>query len=291
MIVTELMGGMGNQMFQYALGRHLSIKYNTDLVLDKDFLLDRTPKQDFVFRDYDLDIFNVREKFASDRVSKTYGINKASKRKNIIDKIITPPKLKYIKEERFEFDSLLFNIGDDVYLNGYWQSEKYFREVEHIIREDFTFKTGISEKANELGTKISNSNAVCINVRRGDFVNHPVLGSVDTEYYTSAFRYIEKEIISPVIYIFSDEIDWCKEHLKFDCESHYVSHEYAGKKFRDYFELMIKCKYFIIPNSTFAWWAAWLCTYPEKIVVAPKVWFKNSNWNYQDVVPENWIKI
>lgn len=294
MIVSELMGGMGNQMFQYALGRYLSIKHRTTLLLDVDFLLDRSPRKDFVYRDFDLDIFNIRERFAPHQLSKKFGILKSSERK-FFQRIVHPYNLKYLREEQIGFNAEVLTSGNNTYLHGYWQSEKYFTNIENTIRKDFTFKTRINEKAQLIGDRIRACNAVCLNVRRGDFVTNPItseiLGTIGNEYYALAVNYIKDQIARPIIFIFSDEIQWCKENLRFDLETVYVSHEYAGEKFRDYLELMMLCKHFIIPNSSFAWWAAWLCSNPDKIVIVPKMWFRSSSWNDQDIAPKSWIKI
>lgn len=289
MIVVELMGGLGNQMFQHALARHLAIKNKAELVFDIDFLLDRSPRENFVYRDFDLGIFNIQENFAYRRISKNYGTLKSSK-KNVFEKLFIP-RLKYIREERFDFNPEVLESGNNIYLHGYWQSEKYFKQIESTIRQDFTFKSKLSETARLIGDRILASNAVCVNVRRGDFLTNPILGTVGINYYNSAINYLTSQVLSPTIFVFSDEIEWCRENLKFDFETVYVSHEYAGEKFKDYLQLMILCKHFIIPNSSFAWWAAWLCANPDKIVIAPEVWFQSGNWNYQDILPEKWIKL
>jgi hypothetical protein len=289
MIITELMGGMGNQMFQYALGRHLSLKNDTPLQLDAGYLLDRRPREGFVFRNYDLDIFNVDVQFASKRISDTYGVYRG-RISSRLNKIFFKP-LRYKKEANMRFDPQLLNESDNLYLSGFWQSEKYFSSIEEVIRNDFNFRTPISKNARELQQKIRGTNSVCLNVRRGDFVSNPVHGTMGTDYYSQAVSSLKGDIGEPVVFVFSDEIEWCKDNLRIESETHFVTHEYAGHKFRDYLELMSSCKNFIIPNSSFAWWGAWLSTFENKIIIAPKVWFQDSSLNFQDVVPENWRRI
>ena len=291
MIVSELMGGMGNQMFQYALGRHLAINNKTELLLDTKFLLDRTPKKDFVYRNYDLGIFNIDEKFTPPEISNKYGLCKTFTNK-LLNKLIKPKMLTCVFEGDFRFKPEILNTLDNAYLNGYWQTEFYFKAIESIIRKDFTFKETMGFKASELAQKIKNTNAVCLNVRRGDFVNNPTHGTLGMDYYGMAEKIlIEHGVVNPVVFIFSDEIEWCKEHIKLSSETCYVGHEYAGDKFRDYMELMMLCKHFIIPNSSFAWWAAWLSNNAGKKVIAPKNWFPNAKWQTDDLLPSNWIKI
>lgn len=289
MIITELMGGMGNQMFQFALGRHLSLINETSLQLDLAYLLDRTPREGFVFRNYDLDIFNINVEFAPKRFSDTYGVYRG-RISSRLNKLLFK-QLRYRKETGMRFDPTLLKEKDDLYLSGFWQSEKYFQGINEVIRKDFTFIAPISTNATQLKEKIQSTNSVCLNVRRGDFVTNPVHGTMGTDYYSKALARMKQDIVDPVVFVFSDEIEWCKENLIIESETHFVTHEYAGEKFRDYLELMSTCKNFIIPNSSFAWWGAWLCTSDKKIVIAPKTWFQDSSLNFQDVVPETWIRI
>jgi hypothetical protein len=136
-------------------------------------------------------------------------------------------------------------------------------------------------------------NSLCIHVRRGDYVgsvNHEV---VTRDYYDRALEYINKKTKIDKIYLFSDDIKWCEENLKFEIPTMYVGDEYAGEKAEGHHILMRSCKHFIIPNSTFSWWAAWLAPYKDKIIVAPKKWYpETSKYNDEDnIVPESWIKI
>ena len=139
MIVVELQGGMGNQMFQYALGRHLAIINNTRLYLDTCYLNDRRPKKGFTFRTYDLDIFNIEAEIAPRAISKKYGLHKSIFRK-LFNLVIEPKPLRFISEKKFTFNAALLNLKDNIYLNGYWQSEKYFIAIQEIIRIDFSLK-------------------------------------------------------------------------------------------------------------------------------------------------------
>jgi hypothetical protein len=290
MIVSELMGGLGNQMFQYAIGKQLAIKNKTDLFLDTHFLLDRSPRKDFSYRNYDLSIFNIAPKFAPVEISKKYGLSR-SRIKKYLQKIINPGNLQYIAQTDFNFVPDILNSPDNIYLSGYWQTEKYFKEIETILRADFSFKNAIGENTKELVKKINGCNAVCLHVRRGDFVTNPTHGTPGIDYYTSAEIIILQKITNPVFFIFSDEIDWCKENIHLSSDTHYVGDEFTGEKCRDYFELMTLCKHFIIPNSSFGWWAAWLSNNNNKVVIAPRIWFKNSSWNTIDLIPDTWIKI
>ena len=290
MIVIELQGGLGNQMFQYALGRHLSLINNTSLYLDTCYLNDRKPKKNFTFRTFDLDIFNIAASIAPVGISKKYGLTKPAFIK-LINRIIQPKPLSFIAEKKFTFDATVLHLPDNVYLNGYWQSEKYFITIQEIIRKDFSLKLPLPVHVQKLQSVIENSNAVCLHVRRGDFVKVKMHGTLGIDYYGKAARLMCEKITNPIFYIFSDDISWCKKNIVLPGNIVYIADEFAAEKSRGHFSLMIACKHFIIPNSSFGWWAAWLNTNPDKIVMAPKVWFHNSNWDTKDILPLNWIRL
>jgi hypothetical protein len=296
MIIVKLQGGLGNQMFQYALGRSLSIKLNLPLKLDLSFLLDRTPNENYVFRNYELDVFNVNVKFASAREKNRYlcPYNKHPKLAfwKIQRKIMG---YSFYGEKDFSFDSEVLNLTGNVYLDGFWQTPKYFDGIKNTLLKDFSLKQQISGDFNLLVSEILNSNSVCIHVRRGDYVSLPNAnryhGVKGVDYFSAAISYIasiEKEL---KIYVFSDDTPWCIENLKFDFPTTYVEHEFSGKRPVEYLKLMSLCRHFIISNSTFAWWAAWLNQNPHKIVIVPEKWFNDTTIATSDLIPNGWIRI
>jgi len=292
MIIIKLMGGLGNQMFQYALGRHLSIRHNTLLKLDLSFLLDRSRKPDFTYRNYDLDIFPVSPVFANYFES----LNGESPRyKKYIKTGLNLLRLNpftVVQEKTFNFDEKILRTPDNCYFVGYWQSEKYFKEIERTIRDDFSLG---AEPDRTLSNLILSSESVCLNVRRGDFVTNPVTnkhhGVCNAGYFYKAIDTMKKFTEKPTIFVFSDDIVWCKENLSFEDPTVFVTHDYAGRKFEKYLKLMSQCKYFIIPNSSFGWWAAWLSRFPQKKVIAPRNWFANTDLNTVDLLPDDWITV
>ena len=189
----------------------------------------------------------------------------------------------------FSFDEEVLRSGKNAYLIGFWQNEKYFKNIEELIKADFTFDNTCAENVAMLEREISNSNSVCLNVRRGDFVNNPAHGFVGMEYISEALKYICQTVPVDKIYVFSDEVDWCAENLRLDVPHQIVSHDFAGPKFSSYLGLMARCKHFIISNSTFGWWAAWLSSNREKIVVAPKRWVNVPGLDATDIIPKGWV--
>lgn len=292
MIIIKLQGGLGNQMFQYAFGRYLAQKYNTELKFDTTFLLDRSIKSDkHVNRDLDLDIFGLDLAIADQkeikRLKDRFDITLANK---VANKVFGT-KATYIREPRYQFSGEIIECGPDVYLEGFWQSEKYFKPIEKTIKENFEIKTTLEPATKELADKIKGENAVCVNVRRGDFVNNPFHVVLTPAFYHHAEQMILSKTECPQLYVFSDDLDWCRENLHFKSQAMFVTHQYAGKKFQDYFRLMSYCKSFIIPNSTFAWWAAYLASSKPGIVITTKKWYNDDAWGTDDLLLTNWITI
>lgn len=293
MVIVQLRGGLGNQMFQYAAGRRLAVKHKTRLKMDLSVLLDRTPRQHFVYRDFDLDIFKINGMFSKRHelilfsirlrrvVSKFFGESLASKR--------------YVKEPHFDFWPALLDAPNNVYLDGHWQSEKYFSDIEPVIREDFTFRRELDAISMSMAEKIRATNSVCVNVRRHDFAHNPIAfqhhGVCSLDYYRKAEEIMLNKVYDPHFFVFSDDIAWCAANLSFGHDFTIVSHDYSGEKFDYYLQLMTLCKHYIIANSTFAWWAAWLNPESSKIVVAPRKWVNNRSINTKDLIPDGWIRI
>lgn len=271
MIIVKLQGGMGNQMFQYAIAKSLSIKYNISFSMDRIYL------DNVDWRNYDLDLFKIEEDFVTDFTG-LYIINEAW--------------------DHFGFNEHIYNIFDHnnfrnkkVYLEGYFQNVRYFEHIEDLIKREFTLKSPITnERSLQLIENIRNSNSIMLNVRRTDFVNNAHHGTMNVEYYNKSIEIINSKVENPVYFIFSDDIEWCRENLYHIDNSFIVDHSYKGDRFGEYLELMKNCKHFIIPNSSFAWWSAYLSESKSKIVIAPEKWLSNSKI---DIIDEklNWIKI
>lgn len=294
MIIVRLQGGMGNQMFQYALGRVLAIKNNVPLGLDLTFLLDRTPMPSyFTFRDYNLGDFNIEATIVSKKdipfLYRKYNFGIFMRYIDFIRRRLLSTEGK--EKKGYVFDSAILELGPNAYLEGWWQNPTYFENIKDVIRKDFTLKNLPSNNIQILANEISKTNSLCIHVRRGDYVGNKNHEIVDKEYYTKGIEYISKIIRIEKIYVFSDDIEWCKNNFSFDFQTMFVGGEYVGKKDEGHIYLMSLCKNFIITNSSFSWWAAWLGTNPKKIVIAPKQWLPDITVDTNGLIPDNWIKI
>lgn len=296
MIVIRLKGGLGNQMFQYALGRILSIKNNTELAFNIEAYEDKSPrlfKSNFAMRDYDLEVFNIKGRIANKSeiplLYRMYGKGKLMVLIDAVRRRVFKHKAQELYTQRF--NPYMLSLGKNSYIDGFFQSPKYFIGYEDIIRQDFKLRNEPSDNIKQMYKDISNNESLCMHVRRGDFVGNPNHDVLDSDYYNKAISLLEGKTNIDTIYIFSDDIQWCKDNMHFNYPTVFVSEEYAGLKGEGHMYLMSACKNFIIPNSTFAWWGVWLSENKNKKVVAPKIWTKDSNNDMGDLILEDWITI
>lgn len=288
MIIIKIHGGLGNQMFQYALGRNLSLLHNVPFKIDSSYL--RSTNQSG--RSFILNNFNtILEEATIEEINKY-----RSTFQKIIDKIRQESKKKKISD--ISKNSNIFNSDilnhSDGYFDGHWNNEKYFKDNWTVIQKDFTLKNPLNSKALECKNLIvSFQNATSIHVRRGDYVSISKITNIYTtlplSYYEQAMKKIVEKYPDAHFFISSDDIDWVKENFPSNYPATFVS----SSEISDCEELILmsKCKHNIIANSTFSWWGAYLNKNSDKIVIAPKNWFKDDNKNNFDLIPNTWIKI
>ena len=293
MIVSEITSGLGNQMFQYAAGRSLSVKNKTSLFLDIEYFKNTETTEFRTARLFELDIFNTKYKISNDKIIKTF--YPAGLFYKLFNKVIL--KSKIYSELDFNFDKSFFMQKGNIFLKGYRQSEKYFKHIAEFIKEDFKFIKTKSELTLSVSKDISGCNAVSIHIRRGDYVSSPAAASfhgvLRHQYYHEAMLIIEKQIDNPVYYIFSDDNNWVREYfVKGKQNIKFIDFNNGSDSWQDMF-LMSKCKHNIIANSSFSWWGAWLNENADKIVIAPKIWFADKQMNSQtnDLYPKGWVDI
>jgi hypothetical protein len=290
MIIVGLTGGLGNQMFQYAAGRALAVANNDKLKFDLSNYLN--PPAGDVPRKYELYNFKVVAEEASDDEIRRF--NPRGRVRRLLNKVkhgMGIPHPHIFSDPQLSYLPAFHDLSGDVYLKGFWQSPKYFANIEKMIRDELCPVFSGREETAGLLEKISNSNAVCINVRRADFLQNNFHGCMGTDYYDEALARITGLVGNCSKFVFSDDIAWCNEQFGNMPDTVVVGHEYAGRDFIDYLFLMLSCKHFIIPNSSFAWWAAWLCANADKQVIAPLHWFNDPSINTSDIVPDEWMRI
>jgi hypothetical protein len=292
MIIVQLKGGLGNQLFQYAAGRRIAKVNNFSLKLDLSWFKDQPDRL------YSLNHFATIKDVASPAEVATltdpFWLRLKEYLLNKINLSGTDGKRTMILERSLDFDPNILQISKSVYLKGYWQSEKYFKDIEEIIRKEFTVTTAPSPDNIKIANKIRSTEAICIHVRRGDYVSDPkanqLIGLCPLDYYYKSIDYILSKVDKPHFFIFSDDPDWTQQHIKIDAPITYVCNNSSDKNYED-LRLMRYCRHFIIANSSFSWWGAWLSPNVQKIVIAPAQWFRGEQYNDEDRLPKEWIRI
>lgn len=286
MIIVKLSGGLGNQLFQYVLARYLSIKNKCQ------FKLDITGFETYKLHNYTLSNFNIVENIAN-RLEILWLKNPIRAQ---IDHHLTISNQSHVRDRGFTFDPFVFNVGKSVYLDGYWQSEKYFKDVEQIIGQDLTLRNPLGEGAENIATQIVGQESVSLHIRRGDYANRErtkkVHGLCSLDYYYKSIDLILNKVSTPIFFIFSDDIKWARENLDMrDLPVVFVSD--GNNKIKNFEELhlMSLCRHNIIANSSFSWWGAWLNRNANKIVITPKQWFADESKNTKDLIPDSWISL
>lgn len=291
MIITQLNGGLGNQLFQYAIARKLAIDNNTNVLLDVSLY------DTYKLRNFSLEPFSFNQEKANEFQLKIFNEGKINSRiehffYKIIRKVYKPVS---IIETTLEFQHSVAELKySNVYLQGYWQSEKYFIDIRKQLLEDFKIKNSLSGINLELSEKIIKSNSISVHIRRGDYVtnvhNLSVHGICGLDYYEKGIEYLTKNVSNPELFVFSDDMEWVRENLKVNIPITYVDNNDALTDYED-LRLMSQCKHNIIANSSFSWWGAWLNTNINKLVIAPKNWFVDQSLNAKDIIPTSWIKM
>lgn len=288
MITTVIRGGLGNQLFQYASAYALSKRMGQPLTLDISFF----PKQ--TLRGYKLD----KLKLADHRVTNGEDdgcLKRAYKDKNINGLIRRSPlktlpvrKGKYLIDHAGSFTPEFFQIqAENVFLNGYFQSEEYFREVRENLLKQLQPAYEAEQDYNDVLREVESDNTVAVHIRHGDFAHgdgsayHFVLG---VKYYERAIAEISKKVSNPTYFCFSDDIEWVKKNIGGTDDFHFVSLQTSHADI-DEMMLMKNCNHIITANSTFSWWAAWLNDHEDAIRIVPDKAYGNNH-----MIPDGWIK-
>jgi hypothetical protein len=292
-VITRIFGGLGNQLFCYAAARRLALQNNAELVLDdiSGFARDNTYK-----RQSQINHFNIscRKAVTAERFEpfpriRRYLLRKWNQRKNFMQRA-------YLAQEGVDFDSRLlhFKPRGTVYLEGYWQSEGYFKDIEDIIRQDLQIIPPTDAVNLAMAAKISSHKAVAIHVRFFDARHVGGIHNAPDDYYRRSIEVMENLAPGAHYFIFSDQPISARACVPLPDDritliSHNQGDEYA---YADLW-LMTQCQHFIIANSTFSWWGAWLATHHEKQIVAPgfeirqgKMW-----WGFRGLLPPDWIQL
>jgi hypothetical protein len=295
-VIVSIHAGLGNQLFMYAFGRAFSLRHNAKFLIDPSELFERGYPRGFSSRNYELETVFSLHPFMVPRARFQEHIHipllaKITRFNRIYPRLVGEIGYwRYVKEKHFQFDPDVFNMdfAGRIYFAGYWQSEKYFKDKEANIRGDLVFRHPLAGRQIEIARAIESSNSVCLHVRRGDSVYQPFFDVCGQDYYDRAVALMKKKAGKDIkIFVVSDEIAWCRKNFRIDADHFFIEAE----KSCDALHLMSLCRNFIIPNSTFSWWAAWLSKNKKKTVIAPKIWFNDPSVDTRDVCPNEWLRI
>lgn len=285
--IVTLQGGLGNQMFQYAAGKCLSILKNSKLYLDCSFLnANKTTNDTFTAREFELGIFkNINDPLISfNNKRKWYSLNALFSR-----------EITIYNEPHFHNDPTFFDLESPVAIKGYFNSVFYFQQIKEMIFEDFRFSDPTNNPSfAELKNKLLEMDTIAVHIRRGDYLNPTITafhGLCTEEYYIQAIDLIIGAHPNATICFFSDDPQWVRETFSEKYEKCLYIEGNTGKDSWVDMYLMSLCKNHVIANSTFSWWGAWLSKNDDKIVVAPKQWFNEKSINTKDIVPNSWIRL
>jgi hypothetical protein len=291
MIITNIIGGLGNQLFQYATGKRLADIHGVE------HKIDITGFEEYKLHAYSLDKFNISAPLATPEEITALRSNDRT----------------YISEVSSFVDSRVLTAGPDTYLRGHWQSEQYFSDIRSSLLSEYTLRAPLNEADLSVLSLITSSHSVVIHIRRMDYATNAHHGLCDLSYYDEAIAHTAQSVPEPTFFIFSDDPAWVKENLKTTFPCVYVDHNDATRNYADVY-LMSQCQHFIIANSTFSWWGAWMSTHEHKIIVAPKQWFRRpisdrtglrgtvsnlyaryhvlvSPDRARDLVPKTWVRV
>ncbi|PQJ77700.1 alpha-1,2-fucosyltransferase [Polaribacter porphyrae] len=267
MIIVRIIGGLGNQMFQYAYAKSLQTKgYKT--------FIDTTGFRNYKLHGgYGLDLFKI-------------DIENSLPFTNFLSKIRL---IKSLKEKSLLFNERLTKPSEDAYIKGYFQTEDYFKEIRAVLLKQFVLKKELSNSTISYLRDITiQKNSCSLHIRRGDYISNKkaneVHGTCDLEYYKRAVKLMRSKFKDVRFFIFSDDIDWVKKNLKVQ-HATYINHKVIP---HEDMHLMSLCKHNITANSSFSWWGAWLNQYENKVVIAPEKWFVSKE---NEVACNNWIQL
>ena len=274
MIVSRILGGLGNQMFQHASGLGIADRLGTS------YQADLSCFQNYALRPEGLSRLRIGSPVVSEAeypITKRSGEGYPEERAG----------LARVKEASMRFDEGVFAHGCDLFLVGYWQNQRYFSSIRPRLVQEFSPVEPTASP--EMLEEIQGSSSVAVHVRRGDYLQNPKVrrhfGVCTLDYYRMGVKLIAERVGGARFFVFSDDPEWARANLKLD-----ATYVFGNSDIED-FRLMTACRHFIVANSSFSWWAAWLGQSSDKIVVAPDPWFISNRFDSSEIVPTGWIKI
>jgi hypothetical protein len=286
-IIVNLMGGLGNQMSQYAFGKMIEFTTAIPVKFDMRYFSFKTREHE-----YELDKLSIPH------------IERATFFDTIKHRSPIPNQLNYTRayvcEKTLAYDPNIItklqelqDTKESAYFDGYWHNERYFEPVKNILRNEFIPKSEMPDENKEIAIQINIKNSVALHVRRGNYITNPnasnFIGALDISYYKNAIEYMDEHVQNPYYFVFSNDPVWAHDNLNLGDRATFITNN-ANAPQED-ISLMSLCDHFIIANSSFSWWGAWLSHRSDKIVLTPDPWFRNEKANSEFEIPKRWLKI
>lgn len=287
-VVVRLMGGLGNQMFQYATAKALALRIGAELQLDLSWF-GNDPNRQFA-----LGSFAIKAHLQKQRKRKPQGNNLYTR---VLRKFGFPREKQGIpvfRETSALYDPMFEKIQQPVFLDGYFQSENYFVPFRQQIMEEFIIREEPSPAASQILRQILSTDAIALHIRRGDYVTNPIAsayhGTCSLDYYHAGLDRVTEGLSKPHCFVFSDDPYWVRENFKPNIPMTLVDIHRTDQAHED-LRLMMTCQKFVIANSSLSWWGAWLSSCDGKKVVAPLNWYQNSDKDTSDLIPKTWLRL
>lgn len=285
-VVVGLSGGLGNQMFQYAAGRSLAIRFNVPLSLDLSWFAGQEERR------FALSSFDIKANLVSQCpwLGNNWQAQVSRVSRRFMPRLFGVP---VFREPHFHYVPLFERIDRPVFLEGYWQSDRYFHEIRSVLLKEFSLVAKLPPASARVLEKITSADSICVHVRRGDYLSNPVAASVhgtcSLDYYQRGIDALVQGLNNPHCYVFSDDPDWVKASLRVGFPMTVVDVNGPEDAHLD-LVLMSACHHFLIANSSLSWWGAWLGNSPNKKVIAPERWFLSKDRDTKDIFPALWEK-
>lgn len=295
-VVVSLKGGLGNQMFQYAAARALALRRGAPLVLDLAWFSEVLGVAGATVREYALEPFGLTVETRSAGLPATLSSSLLAR---VMRRLrVQLPKLhagaRVFTERSFRFDPQVLGLQPPVWLDGYWQSHEYFADCAQLIRSELGVPRALSPASRHMLAQIQSREAICIHVRRGDYVSNASAsathGLCDMDYYIRGVALLTAGMSAPHCFVFSDDPAWVRENMQLAAPMTVVDVNGPDAAHQDLW-LMSACRHFVIANSSLSWWAAWLGASEGKQVVAPARWFREGGVDTSDLIPAGWIRL
>lgn len=287
MIIVRIYEGLGNQLFQYAYAKSLSLSTKHKVFLDVRETGSQISEMNLTHRKYCLDQYRISLPICTNVQHFYPYLNQSDCILDTMQKLSMKGCLpyKFFRETKPNYNESLVHITGNWYLQGWFQDSRYFQKYEKLIKKEFILKNKI-KIGKELKDILQNRITVSVHIRRGDYRN--ISNLLPVNYYYNALKYMKNIIKNPFWIIFSDDINWVKRNIRFEDNYYYVGER---EKLKDYEELMIMscCKHNIIANSTYSWWGAWLNKHENKIVIGPSRWCPTRKGD--NILLKDWISI